>query len=55
MKELFLIESIGNIKSVFGSLSIIEDMDEWDILQVCKFAKIVTNYTKMNNILNETN
>lgn len=47
MNELFLIESITNVKQVFGSLSILEELDEWDIIQVCSFAKIVSNYLKM--------
>lgn len=55
MKELFLIDSISDIKSVSGSVKILDELDEWDILQVCKFAKIVNNYTKMQNILNEIN
>lgn len=51
MKELYLIESLSDVKSVFGSLSIIENIDSWDQIQVVKFAKIVNNYIKMSQIL----
>lgn len=54
MNELFLIDSITNVKEVFGNLRMLEDCDELDMLQICSFAKIVNNYIKMDKKLNET-
>lgn len=50
MKELYLIDSITNVKEVFGNLMMLENCDEWDMLQICYFAKIVNNYIKMTQI-----
>lgn len=52
MKELYLIDCLDNVISVFGSLKILEDSEPFDQIQICDFAKIVNNYLKMDKILN---
>jgi len=54
MKELYLIDSLYDVKTVFGSLNILDESEPFDQIQIVKFAKIVNNYIKMSNILNET-
>lgn len=41
------------IKDVFGSFQILDEMEPWDIPEVISFAKIVFNYKKMQDLLNE--
>lgn len=53
MKELYLIDCLDNVISVFGSLKILEDSEPFDQIQICNFSKIVRNYLIMQNKLNE--
>jgi len=53
MKELFLIDSLFDIKTVFGSLEILDNSEPFNQIQIVKFAKIVNNYIKMTKILND--
>lgn len=51
MNEIFLIDSLSDVKSVFGSLKVLEDSEPFDQISIVKFAKIVNNYLKMTEIL----
>lgn len=54
MKEFYLIDSLIDIENVFGSLKILDKTEPFDQIQIIKFAKVVSNYIKMTNILNES-
>ena len=51
MNNLQRIDDAIVIKEVFGSFKILDEFDSWDIPSVIQFAKIVFNYTKMQNLL----
>lgn len=55
MTNIFaIINQNDDIKSVFGSFAILDEIDIIDHPQLYQFAKIVNNYLHMKKILDET-
>ena len=50
MKDLILIDFISEVKEVYGSCSILDNLEFEDIPSFAKFTKIVWNYIKMKEI-----
>ena len=55
INQLYLIDFCDDIKSVFGSFAILDDIETENIPEVAQFAKIVNNYLKMKRVLNDGN
>lgn len=55
MNDLRVIDDAIVIKEVFGSFKILDEFEPWDIPSVLQFARIVHNYTKMQNLLTKNN
>ena len=49
MNKLQIIDNAIVIKDVFGSFKVLDDIEPWDIPAVIQFARIVYNYTKMQD------
>lgn len=55
MDDLKLIDFISEIRDVYGSCSILDNLELEDIPSFAKFTKIVWNYNKMKEINERTN
>ena len=55
MNDLRVIDDAIVIKEVFGSFKILDEFEPWDIPLAPQFARIVHNYTKMQNLLTKNN
>lgn len=51
MNTLRQIDDAIIIKEVFGSFKVLDDIEPWDIPAVIQFARIIYNYTKIQNTL----
>lgn len=54
MHNLQIIDDAIVIKEVFGSFQILDEFEPWEIPSIIQFARIVYNYTKMQNLIKET-
>lgn len=50
MNNLQTIDNAIVIKEVFGSFKILDEFEPWEIPSIIQFARIVYNYTKMQNL-----
>lgn len=54
MKDLLLTDFCDDIKTAFGSFAILDTVEPEDMPSIASFAKIVSNYLKMERILTTT-
>jgi hypothetical protein len=55
MNKLQIIDNAIAVKRAFGSFAILDQFEEYEIPEVIKFAKIVSNYLVMQDKLDEIN
>jgi len=55
VNKLQVIDNAIVVKEVFGSFKILDEFEPWDIPEVIQFARIVFNYTNMQNLLTKNN
>lgn len=53
MNKLQIINNAINIKRAFGSFAILDEVELCDLPEVIEFAKIVSNYLTMQDIIKE--
>ena len=51
-EEMFILTRNNDIKEAFGSYAILDKVEIWDQSAIYKFARIVSNYLKMQKIKN---
>ena len=52
--EMFIINHNDDIKEAFGSYAILDQFEVWEQPAIYQFARIVSNYMKMQKKLEET-
>jgi len=55
VNKLQVIDNAIVVKEVFGRFKILDEFEPWDIPEVIQFARIVFNYTNMQNLLTKNN
>ena len=50
-EEMFIINHNDDIKEAFGSYAILDQFEVWEQPAIYQFARIVSNYMKMQRIL----
>lgn len=53
MNDLQIINNAIAIKRAFGSFAVLDQFEEYEIPEIIKFAKIVSNYLMMQDKLDE--